>query len=304
MTPKAKTFLERTFSTVILLGILGGTVAWDEPMGYALLIMILNLLTTWEWFRMLKNKKQEVDRPLILIGGWCYSLLLTLTFGLSTTLSEHPGSPTSPFLLITVMLVCLVIYILLAFIRQLLRMDYGGRDGATALSGTALTLVSFIYPVWLMSFALLGIGSVPGGIYLVLWIVLVTKMSDIWAYVSGVLMGGKLITRKFSPAVSPKKTWEGIIGSFIITNICAYYIAIAMLPGVLPFDPGTFSLIVSPPIFVLAVWGDLAGSMIKRGLDVKDSGSLLPGIGGIFDLIDSPSFTLSFCSVVALLLLL
>jgi len=47
-------------------------------------------------------------------------------------------------------------------------------------------------------------------------------------------------------------------------------------------------------IFLLSVYGDLAGSLVKRSLAIKDSGSLLPGIGGIFDLIDSPSFTVPF----------
>lgn len=46
--------------------------------------------------------------------------------------------------------------------------------------------------------------------------------------------------------------------------------------------------------FLLSVYGDLAGSLVKRSLAIKDSGSLLPGIGGIFDLIDSPSFTVPF----------
>lgn len=47
-------------------------------------------------------------------------------------------------------------------------------------------------------------------------------------------------------------------------------------------------------IFLLSVYGDLAGSLVKRSLAIKDSGSMLPGIGGIFDLIDSPSFTVPF----------
>lgn len=285
MTPKAKTFFERLFSTGVLMGILGGTIAWNKPFGYALLIMILCLLTTWEWFRMLGERARQVDRPLILIGGWLYPILLTV--GMCSGMSSSS--------LLVAMVSYLVAFALLAFIRQLFRMDYGGRDGATALSGMALTLLSFVYPVWLMCFAFLGIAL--NEIYLVLWIVLVTKMSDIWAYVSGVLMGGRFFSRKFSPTVSPKKTWEGIMGSFIITNACAYFLAVWLLPcsgALLGLTPAVFSLSMAPVLFVLAVWGDLAGSMIKRGLSVKDSGSLLPGIGGIFDLIDSPSFTFSF----------
>ena len=57
-----------------------------------------------------------------------------------------------------------------------------------------------------------------------------------------------------------------------------------------------------PCLFILSVAGDLAGSLIKRGLAVKDSGSLLPGIGGIFDLIDSPAFTVSFATMVMYLI--
>ena len=61
-------------------------------------------------------------------------------------------------------------------------------------------------------------------------------------------------------------------------------------------------LVMMPCLFILSVAGDLAGSLIKRGLAVKDSGSLLPGIGGIFDLIDSPAFTVSFATMVMYLI--
>ena len=134
-------------------------------------------------------------------------------------------------------------------------------------------------------------------------IVLFTKMSDIWAYVSGILLGGKFISRKFSPSVSPKKTWEGIIGSVIITlTVGAVLLPVLGLMSWEELTSPSFLAIYIPLgilLFFLSVWGDLAGSLIKRGLAVKDSGSLLPGIGGIFDLIDSPAFTVSAVICVA-----
>ena len=67
MTPKLKTFLERGFSTVVLLSLLGGAVAWNEPIGYAVLICVLCNLTSWEWFNMLKGT--NANRWLSLISA-------------------------------------------------------------------------------------------------------------------------------------------------------------------------------------------------------------------------------------------
>lgn len=286
MTPKTKTFWERTFSTVILLSILGGAVAWDEPLGYGILIALFCNLTTIEWYRMLKGR--AADRSLVLVGGLIYPwLLLHITQGViySSQLREAG-------LLSAVMLGGggLALYSILAFARQIIAMDYTGKSGQLALAGAAETILAFVYPVWLLCFAFwFCFSGCHEECHLLLWIVLVTKMSDIWAYVTGVLFGGKVITARFSPAVSPKKSWEGIIGSFIITT------ALGVLLGhwILASANTLFLTLFSAIIFVVAVFGDLAGSLIKRGLGVKDSGSLLPGIGGIFDLIDSPSFTVS-----------
>lgn len=285
MTPKLKTFLERGFSTVVLLSLLGGAVAWNEPIGYAVLICVLCNLTSWEWFNMLKGT--NANRWLSLISGIIYPWLLALICA---------GSEKSYLQSTAVALGFLVLYVLLAFCGQLFRMDYRGKTGAEMLDGMGLTLLSFVYPVWMFAFALTCLRT-EELIYAMLWLVLFTKMSDIWAYVSGVLLGGKFFSRKFSPSVSPKKTWEGIIGSIIITLI----VGAILLPvlGIFTWEDLTtpcFLLCYIPGgllLFFLSVWGDLAGSLIKRGIAVKDSGSLLPGIGGIFDLIDSPAFTVS-----------
>ena len=291
MTPKLKTFLERGFSTVVLLSLLGGAVAWNEPIGYAVLICVLCNLTSWEWFNMLKST--SANRWLSLISGIIYPWLLALICAGSEK-SYQQGT--------AVALGFLVLYVLLAFCGQLFRMDYRGKSGAEMLDGMGLTLLSFVYPVWMFAFALTCLRS-EELIYTMLWLVLFTKMSDIWAYVSGVLMGGRFFTRKFSPCVSPKKTWEGIIGSIIITlTVGAVLMPVMNICTWETLSAPSFYLCYIPLgilLFFISVWGDLAGSLIKRGLAVKDSGSLLPGIGGIFDLIDSPAFTVSTAMCVA-----
>ena len=300
MTPKIKTLLERGFSTIVLLSLLGGTVAWDEPIGYAGLICVLCNLTSWEWFNMLKGT--NANRMLSLVCGLIYPWLLAAIClmpvygtGAETVVELLDGGGS-------VALGFLVLYTLLAFCGQLFRMDYRGKTGAEMLDGMGMTLLSFVYPVWMFSFALFCV-DIEATIWTMLWIVLFTKMSDIWAYMSGIMLGGKFITRKFSPCVSPKKTWEGIIGSIIITLTVGAILLPAL--GLMTWEEITtpsFLLVYIPAgllLFFLSVWGDLAGSLIKRGLAVKDSGSLLPGIGGIFDLIDSPAFTVSAAICVA-----
>ncbi len=287
MTPKMKTFLERGFSTVVLLSLLCGAVLWNEPAAYAVLLCIFCNLTTVEWFNMLKERKNEANRPLVLIGGLIYPWLMALTSMLSDS------GFMKEFELVLFALSALIIYTLVAFFCELFRMDYRGRSGAQALASMGITLLAFVYPVWLFAFSFCLLGS-QESIWMLLWIILVTKMSDIWAYCSGVLLGGKIFgERRFSPVVSPKKTWEGIIGSFILTLASGYGLGLWLLPEVVAITPLWINLASIAVLFVLAVPGDLAGSLIKRGLAVKDSGSLLPGIGGIFDLIDSPAFTIS-----------
>lgn len=287
MTPKTRTFLERSLSSVILLALTGGAVAWGEPIGYALLICIFCNITSIEWFMMLKDRKERSSRLLGLLAGLIYPWCITATALLTAEGESHKAS-------YSLSVGYLVIFILIAFFLELYHIDYKKRSGIQALSSMGTTVLSFIYPVWLFSFALVVL-STPEYIPFLLWLILTTKMCDIWAYVSGVLVGGKFFERRFSPVVSPKKTWEGIIGSFIITSAVSAALFSWMCPSVpVPFsNPYLFFIVLMPIIFVLSVAGDLAGSLVKRGLEVKDSGSLLPGIGGLFDLIDSPAFTVS-----------
>lgn len=306
MSPKLQTFLKRLLSTVILISVLAGVVLWNHPCGYAALICVLCNLSTIEWYRMLSEHGRVSNRLLILIAGLVYPWLVAwrvlyctadeadqlgnAAFDYSPELQE--ALPITFFAFKS-----LLGYALVAFALELVRMDYRGLSAREALQSLGITLVAFIFPVWMFAFALEALLHFPFNVDLLLWLVIATKLSDIFAYVSGVLLGGRMIKRPFSPAVSPKKTWEGIIGSLILTSAAAWFLLEPMTGG-LEMPPALFFCLFMPSIFVLSVAGDLAGSLIKRGLGVKDSGSLLPGIGGIYDLVDSPAFTVSFFIVI------
>ncbi len=121
-----------------------------------------------------------------------------------------------------------------------------------------------------------------GGAGMVLYLVFLTQINDVAQYVWGKALG----RRKVVPKVSPNKTWEGFHGGVATTTGLAMLLA----PLLTPFDwPLAFvaGLIIGIGGFV----GDVTLSALKRDIGVKDSGSLLPGHGGILDRIDSLTYT-------------
>lgn len=297
---KMGVLLQRSFSTVVLLGLLAGALWWDNELGYYGLVCIFCILASWEWRHMLLRSRKASQPNLSFFFGAAYPVLLSL--GCWMTKFRAGAMQEGPFLTPFPMLLALgapVLLVVISFIREMKNPVVGSR----ALRSVATTLLSFIYPGWLFAFTILALhlayieaGSVfPAIVMCVLWVILVTKLADIFAYVSGFLLGGRFFTRKLIPHISPKKTWEGILGSWVLTNVVGIWLVFKMFRvSVLSSAQMLVLAACISFIFVLSVYGDLAGSLIKRSLAVKDSGSLLPGIGGIFDLIDSPSFTIPF----------
>lgn len=115
----------------------------------------------------------------------------------------------------------------------------------------------------------------------VLAFIILAICSDIGGYFAGITLarGGG---HKMAPAISPKKTWEGLAGSALATVVAGAILLPALLHGY-----WWQGVIVGAAALVAAVVGDLAESMIKRDLDIKDMGTLLPGHGGVLDRLDS-----------------
>lgn len=120
-----------------------------------------------------------------------------------------------------------------------------------------------------------------GGAGLVLYLIFLTQFNDVAQYVWGKLTG----RHKIIPKVSPNKTWEGFLGGLATTTTAATLLASILTP-LSPVEAVVAGLLISCSGFV----GDVTISALKRDLGVKDSGSLLPGHGGILDRIDSLTF--------------
>lgn len=111
----------------------------------------------------------------------------------------------------------------------------------------------------------------------VFWLLAVVWMTDIGAYAAGRLIGGP----KLAPAISPNKTWAGAIGGLIIGTVAGL-----LLLKALGGTPSLSLLIFSAVLSILTEVGDLLESGLKRKFNVKDSGGLIPGHGGVMDRFD------------------
>lgn len=120
------------------------------------------------------------------------------------------------------------------------------------------------------------------GVKLIVFLILVTKFGDIGAYTIGTLTAKrKNGNHKIIPLISPKKSWEGTIGGLIISIVVS--IIICSLYKV----PAGMAIVLGTGLFIGGFIGDLAESSLKRCTEIKNSGNIIPGIGGVLDLVDS-----------------
>ena len=164
-------------------------------------------------------------------------------------------------------------------------------EGDASVKAVSLALLGFVYvPVLFAGFIIrlaLYPQEVSSGFWLILLVVVVAKFTDMGAYLVGTLMG----KHKAIPHISPAKSWEGYIGSLFFA-IGGSFAVHALSGDGLSWLSWPHVLGLGLVVAIAAMVGDLAESILKRSLQVKDSGQILPGIGGVLDLIDSLCFAL------------
>ena len=277
--PTAKlTFILRFASTIALWSVALLIIFSGYELGFYVLISVVGLIALWEFYGMLDHKGLPNFKITAMI---CGAAMLVGSF----YYFSHYGPARSYDYEMAVLL----FFLLTVFTRQ---MFDGLRDDAP-LRTMAYTLFGLLYVLWLYNFITkivyvtprLPNGSVTGQFY-VFYCIAITKFSDMGAYLTGSAIG----RHPLIPHISPKKTWEGFVGALAFSLLASVGL-FELMPGHLSVLTLTHSIVLGLLLGFAAVIGDLAESIVKRSTGVKDSGNMLPGIGGALDLIDSLLFT-------------
>jgi len=279
---RKQVFVQRSISSLILLALLAAVVLTAKPVGFIALVSVMIAISSHESSRMLAGAEagDYGSQRWPLIASCVYVPLL------GALLLYAPGQAMKLAMLSP------AVVAIGAFCLQMNRAP----QPLSTLNRVAAGMLSFIYPGWSFAFILFVLLKWPQsgsahseipGLWAALWLIGVTKITDIGAYVSGSLFG----KHKLIPHISPKKTVEGLLGALVIAVGFGVGLAALQSQALAPLGNLWQVAGLSLVLALFSVMGDLAGSLIKRSLGVKDSGHLLPGIGGLFDLIDSPAFT-------------
>lgn len=253
-------FWQRTFTGIIfVVAIIGGV--WWHSYAYLLIFSTVVLLGMLEFRELVRA------RPVSAHSGWALTLgafwYLTSFFVLS-------GAISAKWLMFIVPLIMGV------FITELFR------KSNTPLLNIACTLIIPFYVA--LPFSFLHFLVFKTGMYdfrLLLGFFLLIWANDSGAYLVGVTMG----RTKLFERISPKKSWEGAIGGFLATILIAF-----IIPNYIDRLSLINWLVIGVIVSVMGTFGDLVESMLKRSVNIKDSGSLLPGHGGVLDRFDAVIF--------------
>jgi phosphatidate cytidylyltransferase len=271
-------FILRFVSTIALWSIALAIAFSGYEILFWFLISAFGLIALWEFYGMLDHDRLPNFKITAMICG-------AIMLGGSFYYFAHMGPAGSYDFEIAVLL----FFLLTMFARQM----FARLRDDEPLKTMAYTLFGLMYVLWLFNFTTKIVyltprssaGAVTGQFY-VLYLIAVTKFSDMGAY----LLGSAIGRHQMIPHISPQKTWEGFFGALAL-SLCASLALYKLMPGHLSALNWTHATILGLLLGFAAVVGDLAESIIKRSTGVKDSGNLLPGIGGALDLLDSLLFT-------------
>lgn len=268
MSDKMRNLIVRTISGVVLLGIVLGA-AFGGKYAYGSFLLLIVVVGMWEFYNIATATGAKPHRTLGLAAG---IVLFVTSFFVFEGIVDMDGDPRSADMLIGGVLYFSAL-IPLCFIVELFQ---GSETPIRNVATTLMGIFYVAYPMALMLFIpwlILGEWR-PEAFLFYLFIV---WGNDVFAYLTGIAIG----KHKMSPRISPKKSWEGffggIVGAMAMGAVGSYVVGggLAMWLG------------LAAVVAITSVFGDLVESMFKREANIKDSGKIMPGHGGILDRFDA-----------------
>ena len=264
---------QRVLTIIVLVPLLLGGMFLLPNIVWALLMCIPAALAALEWSRLAGYRHSGSVLLIAVVTATCLGFIVL-------GVSAPPLSTGAAGAAVLLYLLALLFWAIAAP----LWLHRGWRVTQPLLLGVVGWIV--LVPAWL---AIVSLQTSAG---LLLAVLLTVWIADIAAY----FVGRRFGRRKLAPQISPGKTWEGAIGAFVAVLIYGFAVSFVLQPSANIYDR-LVALIFVFALTVLGIVGDLFESWIKRGAGAKDSGSLLPGHGGVLDRIDSLTAALPFAAL-------
>ena len=260
---------KRILSTVLLWLVVIGVIWYFHTVGGVILVGLVSVLTLREFYRLLAAAGFAPFHRL----GMAFGALITL----SPWLHEYIGIPKSSDALVLVVIV---------FAIRIL----SEREPLKRVEALAGTIFGLVYVALMLQYFVRILTPLPddvvtpnGRLLLCVWLIAVAKFCDVGALLTGMAFG----KHQMAPQISPKKTWEGAIGGVLVAMGVGALVAWLGRGELPPHLTPLIAALIAAPIALVAIVSDLIESIIKRHAALKDSGGVIPGIGGVFDLSDS-----------------
>ncbi len=264
---------QRIIAAIIAVPVLIFSIYYSEWSFFGL-FLIIAILTQLEFYKLLKL---DENAPLLYYGTFCGATLFTLSYLIETkTIHELSYYIISPLLT------------LIFFIKLYKKKD------TKPFMNIGYTFLGIIYVA--LPFALIVVLAFVNGQYS--WQIVLGCLFMLWASDTGAYFAGtKFGKTKLFERVSPKKSWEGLAGGFAAAMLIAYLLSINYND-----IEGWKWFVIGAIIVIAGTFGDLVESLFKRSIQIKDSGSIIPGHGGFLDRFDglllSVPFIIAFLKLV------
>ena len=272
-----KNFIVRTITGVFFVAAI--VVGFLNPQAMIALFSLVTGLTVWEFTGLVNDRPYiSINRFICTVSGvYLFAAMAGYNSGIT------PAAVFIPYLVS-------IIYLLVAELYL---------QAKDPINNWAYTMLSQLYIA--LPFSLLNVlafNATPDGQIAFNTLLPLSVFIFLWVNDSGAYCVGSLLGRhKLFPRISPGKSWEGSIGGALFVLLAAFAIGwldnmqVADLDHTLPFSRGMLSIPewagLGLTVVVFGTWGDLVESLFKRTLGIKDSGSILPGHGGMLDRFDS-----------------